>query len=146
MFLDLAQLPDVPNEFSNTMGQLLKQAREERNWSQAYLADLVQARRPSISDIENGKRIPDLILLLSLASALDKPLNYFIPPAYRTTVEDAQELSMYEMLLLLEFRRMQNPDIQKLAIEQVRTLAGFELRLRKRKEASEGADELPDTP
>ena len=132
MTLDLSQLPPLPNAFSEAIGLLLRQAREDRGWSQAYLADLIQVRRPTISDVETGKRIPDLVLLLSLASALNKPLSYFIPPAYRTTVNDPQELSMYEMLLLLEFRRMQNPDLQKLAIEQTRTLAGFEQRLRDR--------------
>lgn len=50
----------------------LKEARNERNWSQAQLAETVGVSRNTISSIETGQFNPTAKLALILCIALDK--------------------------------------------------------------------------
>ena len=69
---------DLPNSFSVYMGKRIREAREEKGWSQQELADMIYKRRASISEIENGKMYPDVVSLTLIAANLQKPLRYFI--------------------------------------------------------------------
>lgn len=116
----------LPNDFSVSLGQLLRQARDEKGWSQDHLARLLRMRRPSLSSMETGRMVPDIIDLVRLADSLDKPLTYFIPAPYRDKWLPAEETTVAEMQLLLQFRRLRDERHQRLAITQLRTLANFE--------------------
>ena len=123
----LSQLTDpLPNDFSESLGKLLLQARQEKGWSQAKLARLLHMRRPSISNMENGRMVPDTIELVRMSDALDKPLTYFIPSPYRDQWLPAEETAVVEMQLLLQFRRLRREEYQALAVNQIRALANFE--------------------
>lgn len=61
------------------IGARIRQARNERGWSQQKLAEEAGLRRATVNDIENGKANPTLDTLLSIAIALDKPLVSLIP-------------------------------------------------------------------
>ena len=50
----------------------LKEARNERNWSQTQLAETVGVSRNTISSIETGQFNPTAKLALILCIALDK--------------------------------------------------------------------------
>lgn len=49
----------------------LREARAERGWTQAELADLIGVSRKTINTIENGVFIPSTVLALKLAKAFD---------------------------------------------------------------------------
>ena len=49
----------------------LKEARAERGWTQADLAERVGVTRKTINTVENGVFTPSTVLALKLARALD---------------------------------------------------------------------------
>ncbi len=115
----------MPNRLSIAMGERIKEAREERGLSQTQLAEAIFKRRPSISEMENGRMYPDIQSLLLMSRYLKKPLSYFIPSFIR--VFKAEEaLTPEEEELLLHFRRIRQRDQQRLAINQMRVLSEFE--------------------
>jgi transcriptional regulator with XRE-family HTH domain len=116
---------EVPNKYTIYLGEQLKKAREEAGLSQAELADKVYRRRPSISDMENGKMMPDLGTITLLATALDKPLLYFIPKIYQPRADRNPELTELEKEMLVHFRQLDEAD-QRLAIKQIRIIAEHE--------------------
>lgn len=122
---DLLNREEIPNKFTLDMGQLIKEAREDKRMSQAELAETIYKRRASLSEMENGKMIPDIVSLLLMAHHLDKPLMYFIP-SFARNVPTPNELSEGEGELLIQFRRIQREAQRRLAIRQVRSIADFE--------------------
>lgn len=111
----------VPNTFTLYLGKQLKSAREEVGLSQNDLANKVYRRRPSISDMENGKMMPDIGTVVLLAVALDKSVLYFIAPQYLRGTDNNSNLGDVEKEVLLNFRRLNN-DEQQIAIKQLRVL------------------------
>jgi len=49
----------------------LREARAERGWTQAELADRIAVSRKTINTIENGVFVPSTVLALKLAKAFD---------------------------------------------------------------------------
>ena len=49
----------------------LREARAERGWTQAELADRIGVSRKTINTIENGVFVPSTVLALKLAKAFD---------------------------------------------------------------------------
>lgn len=114
----------APNEFTRGLGELLRQAREEKGLSQRDLANRISGRQATISALENGKTEPSASLLVLLAQVLEKPVTYFFPEPWGPRVARG-DLTYEEQALLLEFRRVQAEAYQRLAIELVATLARF---------------------
>lgn len=54
----------------NTFGQLLKTLRKEKRFSQKELGDQALIPQTTISDWENGKRLPDISEAQRLANVL----------------------------------------------------------------------------
>jgi transcriptional regulator with XRE-family HTH domain len=69
----------TPNEFTKLVGKFIREAREQRHMSQVELAEKINRRPATISEIENGKSDISIQALLSLAIALEKPISYFFP-------------------------------------------------------------------
>jgi transcriptional regulator with XRE-family HTH domain len=115
----------MPNRLSIAMGERIKEAREERGISQTELAKAIFKRRPSISEMENGRMYPDIQSLLLMSRYLKKPLSYFIPSFIRVFKEE-DVLTSEEEELLLYFRRIRQSDQKRLAIKQLRVLSEFE--------------------
>ncbi|GAB5491434.1 MAG: hypothetical protein Phog2KO_16490 [Phototrophicaceae bacterium] len=109
----------VPNTFTRYLGKQLKFAREEAGLSQSELAKSVYRRRPSISDIENGKMMPDIGTMILLGTALDKSVLYFVHPKYLKSVDRNTELSILEQELLEVFRLLDS-EAQKKILNQIR--------------------------
>jgi transcriptional regulator with XRE-family HTH domain len=59
---------------------VLKVARLEPGFNQEDLAEKIYMRRPTLTDIENGKSEPSASSLGLLTFHLNKPLSYFYPP------------------------------------------------------------------
>lgn len=69
----------TPNEFTKLLGEHIREAREDKGWSQSQLAENINRRSATISEIENGKSDISIQTLLVLAIVLDKPISYFFP-------------------------------------------------------------------
>jgi transcriptional regulator with XRE-family HTH domain len=114
-----------PNKFTIGMGELIRKAREETGLSQADLAQLVYRRRPTITDIENGKHEVDASTLALIAAAVNKPITYFYPRFLRKHIP-AEDLTTTEQELIMQFRKLQLEDLERIAINLVKDLAVFD--------------------
>ena len=70
---------EIPNEFTEEMGKLIKKAREEKGFNQSQLAEKLSRSQATISDIENGKIEIGILTLVQIAMVFHKPISYFIP-------------------------------------------------------------------
>lgn len=123
--LEYANQGSVPNKLSLEMGKRIREAREERGLSQDELAKKVYKRRPSLSEIENGKMYPDVATLLMIALVLQRPIVDFFPAMHRHQLA-ATDLSDEEEQLILQFRRIRDEDQQRLALTQIKAIADIE--------------------
>ena len=115
----------LPTAFTRTVGDRIRAAREERGFSQKRLAQRIERRQATISDMERGHMQPDVTTLVVLAEVLEKPLSYFFPPPWGQRVARG-DLSYDEQALLLEFRRLQSDEYRKIAINQLAALADLQ--------------------
>lgn len=112
----------MPNQFSQIMGQLIREAREAKGFSQEELAELTYKSRPSISDMERGKMYPDIVTMLLLAYHLERPLSYFIPKML-SYLSETNVLTDEETELLFHFRRIRRAEQRRIALSQIRAIA-----------------------
>ncbi|MBQ7902385.1 MAG: helix-turn-helix transcriptional regulator [Oscillospiraceae bacterium] len=56
----------------------IKQLRQERNWTQQEMADMLFVTRQTVSNWENGKALPDVETLLQIAEKLDIDVNELV--------------------------------------------------------------------
>jgi DNA-binding XRE family transcriptional regulator len=71
------------DEFSRAVVALIKQARQEKQWSQAALAKKAGVSRTGVTMVENGDRRPTLYFCHALAKALDRELSEFVEAVER---------------------------------------------------------------
>jgi len=117
----------VPNKFTIAMGELVRRAREEAGLTQAELADLIYRRRATISDIETGKSEVGTTTLALIAAALNKPITYFLPSNIRAKLEP-HDLDTEEQELIIQFRKIADEKLRRLAIRQVKLLADTDIQ------------------
>ncbi|ASL37136.1 helix-turn-helix transcriptional regulator [Lactiplantibacillus plantarum] len=53
----------------------VKALRQEKQMSQATLADMAKVSRPYLSDVENGKVVPSITIAKRLATALGESIE-----------------------------------------------------------------------
>jgi transcriptional regulator with XRE-family HTH domain len=115
-----------PNKFTIEMGKLIQKAREEAGLSQEELAKVLYVRRPTISEIENGKSEISAGRLALLAGNLNKPISYFYPKWILRKITKEQ-LTPEEEEAVIQLRNCWNADVQKIAIAQIKALANLDL-------------------
>lgn len=109
----------------------IREAREEREMSQADLAKRIYMTQKNVSDLERGKKELDVSDLMSIAYVLEKPIAYFFPMHILTE----KDLSVKEWELIHFFRDIQNEAMEDLAIRQVKELAETSIKADIRTEA-----------
>jgi transcriptional regulator with XRE-family HTH domain len=62
----------------NCVGRNIKRARKEQGISTIKLAEITGISQSTISKLENGKRSPDLNLIIQISLALDVPLRILV--------------------------------------------------------------------
>jgi len=114
-----------PNKFTRYMGNQIKTAREEAGFSQEKMAMLIDLRRATLSDIENGKVEIDASTLSLLSYALRKPLIYFFPkPIYEELV--IKDMDALSLEMQMQFEQIYGDDLKKLAIDIVKVMGKFD--------------------
>src|SRR5580693_4646757 len=85
--IDALRLEGLPSDLRRT----LKEAREERGWSQREIASRLSLTQKHISGIESGKIVPRYDTLLELVRILDRDL-LMVPralvPAVQSLIRD----------------------------------------------------------
>ena len=109
----------------DTWGNQIKTAREEAGFSQEKMAMLIDLRRATLSDIENGKVEIDASTLSLLSYALRKPLIYFFPkPIYEELV--IKDMDALSLEMQMQFEQIYGDDLKKLAIDIVKVMGKFD--------------------
>ncbi|MEO8177079.1 MAG: helix-turn-helix transcriptional regulator [Sphingomicrobium sp.] len=67
---------------ADSLGNRLRDAREERGWTQAKLAARIGVSRKTVNTIENRVFVPSTLIALKLARAFAVPVEhlFFIAP------------------------------------------------------------------
>ena len=115
----------APNEFTVAMGELIKDARLQAGLSQKELASLINRKQTTVSDIENGKIEVNSSLLALISAALEKPITYFFPGFIYRELKP-EKFSPLEHELILEFRKIWDEYLQRVAVDQVKVLGEFD--------------------
>lgn len=90
----------------NDLAERLKRARLEAGISQAAAAEVLSLPRPTISQIEAGKRGVDSLELVKLAKLYKKPLSFFL----EEQVEKREKKSVVAMLFRAETKDLTRED------------------------------------
>jgi len=110
--------PDnVPNNFTISMGHLIKSARKQAGFTQKELAEYSYIPQSTLSKMENGKVEPSASELVYLSSALDKPINYFFPNRLINKFDsnDKEDELLNELLLL--GRKLEDRDLHRITAQ-----------------------------
>jgi transcriptional regulator with XRE-family HTH domain len=93
--------------------------------SQLDLSNKIYRRQPALSDMEKGKIEVDTSTLVMLADVLRKPLSYFFPwQMYKELAKE--DLDPLQEEALLQFREIRGSNLQKLAIQIIRTMRNYD--------------------
>lgn len=115
-----------PNKFTIYMGEQIRKARLEVGLSQEELAEKIYMRRPTLTDIENGKSEPYASSLGLITFYLKKPLSYFYPPQlYEDIVSKLMDDLSLEMQMY--FEQIDGDELKELAIELIKQFAKFDI-------------------
>jgi putative transcriptional regulator len=60
---------------ADSLGNRLREVREERGWTQAELAARIGVSRKTVNTIENRVFVPSTLIALKLARALELPVE-----------------------------------------------------------------------
>ena len=115
-----------PNKFTIYMGEQIRKARLEVGLSQEELAEKIYMRRPTLTDIENGKSEPYASSLGLITFYLKKPLSYFYPPQlYEDVVSNRMSDLSIEMQMY--FEQIDGDELKGLAINLIKQFAEFDI-------------------
>jgi transcriptional regulator with XRE-family HTH domain len=89
-----------------TLGQRIRQLREERDLSLRELGKASGVTAPFLSDIELGRRYPSEKVLSSIAATLGTTLKDLRSHDPRPTIEDMKQLAAKDPLYGVAFRRV----------------------------------------
>jgi len=64
---------------NNIIGNLIREKRIEKDWSQEQLADLACISRTHLGSIERGEKAPSLETILNISEALSVDIKELIP-------------------------------------------------------------------
>lgn len=98
-----------------TLGQRIRKAREKSGMSQTELAKTLGIGQRGISELENGNRKLSVFELITISSAMDTPISFFLEGELHQEDLDAD--------LLSHFHKLQSDDLKKNVIEMVRLLS-----------------------
>lgn len=73
------------------LGKIVRERREELNWTQTELARRTGMRQPAVARFEAGGTVPTIPLLERLADALGLELSVRMTPAEEPTAAPARE-------------------------------------------------------
>ena len=70
-----------------SIGQKLRECREERTWTQQELADRLNVTRQAVSNWERDKTLPDVYMIREIAAIFDMTLDEYMENTKKAEVE-----------------------------------------------------------
>lgn len=95
----------------HSISKNLKLTRQQRGWTQQQMADVLFVTRQTVSNWENGKSMPDIDMLASIAEKLNTDVNYLLygPPAEDSNLKRDIIISLFLISVGLFFRLVRIP-------------------------------------
>ncbi|CAG1022473.1 hypothetical protein MTYM_01753 [Methylococcales bacterium] len=122
------------SKWDKWIGDKIRVAREEKNWTQGDLAKEVYAKQPRISDFERGAVEIGVVELAYIALALEKPITFFIPPKFNGATPNDLTDTQKEII----YHSSQASEEMELALlEQAKTYAKISKRAAEQKHREE---------
>ncbi|MDY6884244.1 MAG: helix-turn-helix transcriptional regulator [Pseudomonadota bacterium] len=84
-----------------TLGERIKRLRQERNWSQAQLAQRLNAHQKQVSGYERNVHVPSVEVLIRLAELLNVSLDY-LAFENREDTRNASQIADQDLLNKME--------------------------------------------
>lgn len=74
-----------------TFGEILREKRKDKEWSQQELADKLGVRKGSIGNWENDKNVPDIFTCTDLADIFDCSLDELVGREMKSSYTEAKK-------------------------------------------------------
>jgi len=123
------------DKINGLIRERIRDARTERGLSQEDLARSIEKSRVAISDMERGRVQVSVSDLIFIATALEKPLSYFLP--YSPLEASHADLSPSEKELVYWFRHLGHAALENVAMSQLKTLAQSAIEQHEKEELGE---------
>lgn len=105
-----------PNRFTREQGKIIRSLREAAGYSQTQLAVMIQRRQATVSEIESGKVLMDVITLFRCALIFRKSLSTLIPVPWQDKLESVPTGPQQEELIR-QINRLPHDDVAKVLIQ-----------------------------
>ena len=101
-----------------TIGMRIRECRVKKGMTQEALADVLYAKKSTISEYENDKIDLKFSVLKEIAKALDISISYL-------SGEQDEDIDDEVMQMTIALQQIKSKELRKVAIAQVKILAGM---------------------
>ena len=109
--------PEMERKMEKTIGMRIRECRVKKGMTQEALADVLYAKKSTISEYENDKIDLKFSVLKEIAKALDTSISYL------SGEQDEDINDVMQMTIALQ--QIKSKELRRAAIAQVKVLAGL---------------------
>lgn len=110
--------PKMERKMEKTVGMRIKECRVKMGMTQDELAEVLITKKSTISAYENDKIDIKVSILKQIARMLDTTVFYLVG-------EQDEDINAEVMQMAMALQQIQSKELRKVAIEQVKVLAGM---------------------
>ena len=109
--------PDMERKMEKTIGMRIRECRVKKGMTQEALADVLYAKKSTISEYENDKIDLKFSVLKEIAKVLDTSISY-LSGEQDEDIDDVMQMT-------IALQQIKSKELRKVAIAQVKILAGM---------------------
>ena len=109
--------PEMERRMEKTIGMRIRECRVKKGMTQEALADVLYAKKSTISEYENDKIDLKFSVLKEIAKALDTSISY-LSGEQDEDIDDVMQMT-------IALQQIKSKELRKVAIAQVKILAGM---------------------
>ena len=109
--------PEMERTMEKTIGMRIRECRVKKGMTQEALADVLYAKKSTISEYENDKIDLKFSVLKEIAKALDTSISY-LSGEQDEDIDDVMQMT-------IALQQIKSKELRKAAIAQVKILAGM---------------------
>ena len=109
--------PEMERKMEKTIGMRIRECRVKKGMTQEALADVLYAKKSTISEYENDKIDLKFSVLKEIAKALDTSISY-LSGEQDEDIDDVMQMT-------IALQQIKSKELRKVAIAQVKILAGM---------------------
>ena len=109
--------PEMERKMEKTIGMRIRECRVKKGMTQETLADILYAKKSTISEYENDKIDLKFSVLKEIAKALDTSISY-LSGEQDEDIDDVMQMT-------IALQQIKSKELRKVAIAQVKILAGM---------------------